>query len=89
MTRALSGAGRCSDACAMSFAVIDGEISEQEMVMINAHLQQCAACRQRFAGDTVFLRALRAAVSLTAAPASLRERIAQQLLEHAPANAST
>lgn len=84
-----SGAVACSDARALSFAACDGEISRQEMVMIDAHLQQCVACRLRFAGDAVFRRALRAAGSLNAATPRLRDRIAQLLLLHAPENAST
>lgn len=57
--------------------------------MIDAHLQQCVACRLRFAGDAVFRRALRAAGSLNTATPRLRDRIAQLLLLHAPENAST
>jgi predicted anti-sigma-YlaC factor YlaD len=87
--RASPAAIDCSAVRAMTFDACDGEMSPLQMVMIDAHLQQCAACRLRFAADAVFLRALRAAALMDVARPSLRERVAHLLLQHAPENAPT
>jgi hypothetical protein len=87
-TTAFSHGMSCDAVRALSFAACDGELREQELVTMNAHLGRCTECRTRLIGDAVFVRALRAAASIDAAPPSLRERVAQLLQQHAAESAS-
>ena len=89
MTKAAFSDGiSCGALRALSFAAGDGELCEQELVTMNAHLGRCSACRTRLMGDAVFVRALRAATAIDSAPPSLRERVAQLLQQHATASTS-
>ena len=87
-TVAFSDRGSCGALRALSFAAGDGELCEQELVTMNAHLAQCVSCRTLLMGDAVFIRALRAATAIESAPPSLRERVAQLLQQHATESAS-
>ena len=78
----------CDAARALSFAAFDGELITPELVAIEAHLQRCGLCRTHFASDAVFLRVVRASVTLDSAPRSLHDRIATLRQSHASARAS-
>ena len=78
----------CDAARALSFAAFDGELITPELVAIEAHLQRCGPCRTHFASDAVFLRVVRASVTLDSAPRSLHDRIATLRQSHASARAS-
>ena len=77
----------CAAIRAQVFAACDGELTSDAAQAIDAHLHGCNDCRQRFAADAVFHRAVRAAVSLDAAPASLHERVHHALQARATENA--
>jgi Putative zinc-finger len=80
--------GRCEAVRALSFAVCDGELTADALVMIETHLIACAPCRAYCAADAVFVRVVRSAATLDAAPQSLRDRVAQLFQPHAAENAS-
>ena len=82
-TAAFSDGIGCGALRALSFAAADGELCEQELVTMNAHLGRCVACRSRLMGDAAFVRTLRAATAIDSAPSSLRERVAHLLQQHA------
>ena len=88
MTVVFSDGISCGTLRALSFAAGDGELCEQELVTMNAHLARCVACRTLLIRDAVFIRALRAATAIDSAPPSLRERVAQLLQQHATESAS-
>lgn len=79
----------CDAVEALAFAACDGELTGEEVVVINSHLVDCRSCLARVTRDATFVRAIRRAVSLDTAPRSLRDRVAQLLLSHAAENAST
>jgi predicted anti-sigma-YlaC factor YlaD len=79
----------CDAARSLSFAACDGELNASELLAIETHLQRCASCRVHCLSDAVFLRTIRAAAALNAAPQSLRDRVALILQPHAAENAST
>ena len=89
LTMAASDGLRCDTVRALSFAACDSELTNQEFVAIDAHLERCASCRVHFTTDAVFRRAVRNAVALDSAPQSLRDRVAQILQPRAAENAST
>jgi predicted anti-sigma-YlaC factor YlaD len=78
----------CDSVQSRSFAACDGELTNEEFVVIDSHLQLCSGCRTRLTGDATFLRAVRAAAVLDTAPASLRDRVAHLLHQNATENAS-
>ncbi len=79
----------CDTVQSLAFAACDDELTRHEIVTINDHLADCHACRDLIARDAAFVSAIRRAVSLDAAPQSLRDRVAQRLQSHAAENAST
>lgn len=79
--------GTCDAVRRLSFAACDGEVSAAALREIDAHLHECAACRECITADAVFLRVVRAATSLESAPPSLRERVALGLHMRATENA--
>lgn len=89
LTPTPSGGMGCDGVRAFSFAACDNELTDQEIVAIDEHLEGCASCRTHYTTDAVFRRAIRSAVALDAAPHSLRDRLAQILQPHAAENAST
>ena len=89
LTPAPSDSISCDTVRALSFAACDCELTDQEFVAIDAHLEICVSCRVRYTTDAVFRRAIRSAVALDAAPRSLRDRVAQILQPRAAENAST
>ncbi|HYW50532.1 MAG TPA: zf-HC2 domain-containing protein [Gemmatimonadaceae bacterium] len=70
-----------------AFAACDGELSPEAALQVEQHLAQCDSCRQRFTADATFLRVVRAAASIDAAPQSFRERLLQSLQTGATENA--
>jgi mycothiol system anti-sigma-R factor len=68
-------APECEVMRAHTFAACDGELSPLELRSIDAHLEGCAPCRQRYAADATFHAVVRAAVSHEVAPQALRDRI--------------
>ncbi len=79
----------CGAVQSLAFAACDDELTIDEIAAINSHLVGCHACRELLARDATFVRAVRRAASLDAAPGSLRDRVAQILQSHAAENAST
>lgn len=79
----------CDDVRRQVFDACDGELPAAALAQLHAHIEQCDACRQRVATDTVFLRVVRTAVSIDVAPAAFRKRLLQSLqtrtTENAPA----
>lgn len=78
----------CDAVRSRSFAACDDELTGAEFDAIDMHLHHCAACRARLTGDAAFLRGVRAAVALEAAPAALRDRVVKLLHLTATENAS-
>ncbi len=78
LMHALAGAGDdvCASIRAETFAACDGELGAEALAAIDAHLRACASCRVCVTADAVFHRAVRRALSLEAAPQSLRDRVA-------------
>ncbi|MES3035929.1 MAG: zf-HC2 domain-containing protein [Gemmatimonadota bacterium] len=83
----VAAAPACVAARAQVFAACDGELTPDQVSALDAHLNDCAECRTRFTTDVTFHRAVRAAVSLDSAPASLRDRILLSLTTHTTENA--
>ncbi|MDZ7631277.1 MAG: hypothetical protein U5K74_08000 [Gemmatimonadaceae bacterium] len=71
-----TGDERCASIRAEVFAACDGELSAAALAEIDAHLHHCIACRSAVTADAVFHRVVRQAVTLDAAPQSLRDRVA-------------
>lgn len=59
---------------------LDEELSEEEKLILEAHLRDCHACREAFEYERHWLRVVRATRPLYRAPAGLRVRI-QRMLE--------
>ena len=83
------GRASCDAIRSLAFAACDGELTRDEAVAVDRHLVDCHGCQDRIARDAIFVRAIRRAVALDAAPRSLRDRVAQTLQSHAAENAST
>jgi mycothiol system anti-sigma-R factor len=80
-------APECKAMRTQTFAACDGELSPHALHLIDAHLDACAACQQRFAADATFHAVVRAAVSRDVAPPALRERILLSLSTRSTVNA--
>jgi hypothetical protein len=79
----------CDAVRSLSFAACDGELNALDLRVIESHLERCAPCRVHCLSDAVFLRTIRAAVSLESAPQSLRTRVALILQPRAAEKAPT
>lgn len=79
----------CDEVRRHAFDACVGELTPDVVTRIDRHLVTCDACRRRVAADVRFLRVVRDAVSVEAAPAEFRERLLQSLqtraIENAPA----
>ena len=82
-----AAAAVCDAVRTQAFAACDGELSHDELVALDVHLGDCAACRTHFAADATFLVVVRAAASLDVAPPSLHDRILLSLTTRTTANA--
>ena len=77
----------CAAVRSQVFAACDGELDVATVHAIDVHLAACEACRNRFASDVTFHRAVRRATALDAAPSALHARVMQALHARTTANA--
>lgn len=66
----------CDTVRADVFAAIDGELDAATLRSMDRHLADCPMCRHQLTANAVFHAAVRRALTLDAAPRSLRERVA-------------
>jgi anti-sigma factor RsiW len=66
---------RCEEAQELITARVDGELTTDEELAIEVHLEACAACRQACAAESQLKQQIRLASFAVAAPASLRQAI--------------
>lgn len=65
----------------LSAEYVLGALNAAERATVDAHLEQCAACRAIFEEDARALDALGRGVDVTPAPASLRDRVLRAAVE--------
>jgi anti-sigma factor (TIGR02949 family) len=58
---------------------LDRELAPNEVALVRAHLEICAACAAEYTFEESVLATLKAKLRRTAVPAELRARIAKQL----------
>ena len=79
----------------LSAEYVLGALDAESRAAVDAHLEQCAACRAMLAEDARALDAIGRGVDLTPAPASLRDRVLRAAIDagrddaYAPARAET
>jgi anti-sigma factor (TIGR02949 family) len=66
----------CRDLEPLLHAYVDGEFQDADRAEFEAHLAQCAGCRQRVSNEQLFREKLRAAATVRA-PEALRARITE------------
>jgi hypothetical protein len=70
---------RCDEAQELITALVDGELSAEERLAIEAHLKACGLCRQAFAAESRLKQQTRSAALHITAPASLRRAVEGRL----------
>ena len=58
---------------------VDRQLSPDEMRLIEAHLQECAACSREFVFEASVIREVRHKLRRLDAPAALLDRISEQI----------
>lgn len=77
----------CTATVKRMYPHLDGELTPAESLVIDAHLQGCPPCRERFLAEREFLTLFRAQLTNPPAPASVRIRLSVR--EVSPADRST
>jgi len=78
-TARASTAVDCLGAVRQLWDCLDGELTEERMRIVRAHLERCAGCYPHFDFERKFLDALAATRPECVAPAELRERVVRAL----------
>jgi anti-sigma factor (TIGR02949 family) len=66
---------RCDEAQELITALIDGELSAEERLAIEAHLKACGPCQQAFTAESRLKQQTTSAAHRVMAPASLRRAV--------------
>ncbi|MFL5578186.1 MAG: zf-HC2 domain-containing protein [Gemmatimonadaceae bacterium] len=69
----------CLGAVRQLWDCLDGELTEERLRVVRAHLERCARCHPHFDFERRFLDALAATRPDCCAPAELRERVVSAL----------
>ena len=54
-----SDAGSCREVFARLSAYLDGELNAKGLALVQAHIRECAQCRETFAAELEFLELVR------------------------------
>ena len=71
----------CTAAMRQLWDYLDGELTEERMAAVRAHLDRCAGCVPHADFERAFLEALSGCRSKACAPDALRRRIFERLRE--------
>ena len=71
----------CSAAMRQLWEYLDGELTEERMAAVRAHLDRCAGCLPHADFERAFLDALAGCKSKQCAPDALRRKIFERLRE--------
>ena len=69
----------CSEALHRVFEYLDGELPENELGKISAHLAHCAACLQQYDLDTMVKGLVKRSCAGESAPNHLRAMVVQRI----------
>ena len=72
---------RCRECAEHLYEYLDREVTPDLEAEIRAHIQKCPPCSKHFDFETLFLKFVRLRCRAQGAPATLRRRILEQLLE--------
>lgn len=75
----------CQTLLKLLYPYLDNEIDVKEALRVQIHLDECAHCRGLFEKERIFLEALREGFPSERAPASLRDRIREEIADEVPA----
>jgi mycothiol system anti-sigma-R factor len=80
--------GQCEEIRAQMSFYLDAELHDAELTRFEAHLAECASCRQLLAREEDFLSIVREARPLQTAPESLRQRV-EDLVGKSPSSVTS
>jgi mycothiol system anti-sigma-R factor len=72
---------RCRECVEHLYEYLDREVTPELEAEIRAHIQKCPPCSEHYDFETLFLKFVRVRCRAQGAPATLRRRILEQLLE--------
>lgn len=71
----MSRSGPCHEFVAQLHSYVDGELTEDELVVLRQHLDSCAPCLDEYQRDAMLKALVRRSCPCEEAPATLRTRI--------------
>ena len=71
----------CTNCLEALYPYVDRELSDEDIVQVQIHLQACPGCEHLYRFEQVLRRLVRVRCRETRAPDGLRERIVQRLAE--------
>ena len=79
---------RCEEMPELISALVDNELSSEELAAIRSHMAECLNCRALYEQECALKRQVRSTAAHVAAPAALRQKVQRLFNEQAPGKAA-